>query len=84
MRKLMTEETKAVFGGVYDVKKYGFYDGWCVGAKCGFCGCEWISPFGWNGLIGERYARDKAYACELDCAEYYLKYDWEPAGTLGR
>ena len=75
-------EQKNVVGGVYDVKKYSFYNGNCYGAKCGYCGCEYLSPFGWNGLFGKQYAREKAYACQLIDEPTWEKFGWEPAGDL--
>lgn len=78
MRKLMTEETKAVSGGVYD-KDCGVL--WSS-AKCGCCGrkFEGFGPWG----IGMQSAIDKAYECELSCIEIFIANGWEPKGELGR
>lgn len=79
MKKLDVIEQKNVVGGVYDVKSYGWY----YGAKCGYCGNEFVSPFGWGGSIGKQYAKEKAYACELGDAELWANRGWSPNGRVG-
>ena len=84
MKKLIEEEAKQVAGGVYDVKKYGFFSGNCWGAKCGYCGCEYISNFGATGIFGRQAAIEKAYSCEIEDAWYWERFNWAPAGYIGR